>query len=99
MLGHRPLKLEDYVAILKRRGLLIAAPAILLPILALLVSATIPPQYVSQTLVLIEQQKVPDEYVKPVVSSDLDQRLASMKEQILSRSRIEPIIQRFNLFP
>jgi polysaccharide chain length determinant protein (PEP-CTERM system associated) len=72
---------------------------VILPILALLVSVTIPPQYVSQTLVLIEQQKVPDEYVKPVVSSDLDQRLASMKEQILSRSRIEPIIQRFNLFP
>ena len=99
MLGHRPLKLEDYVAILKQRALLIAAPVVLLPILALLVSATIPPQFVSQTLVLIEQQKVPDEYVKPVVSSDLDQRLASMKEQILSRSRIEPIIQRFNLYP
>lgn len=99
MLGHRPLTLNDYVGIIKRRALLIAAPVVILPILALLFSTTIPPQYVSQTLVLIEQQKVPDEYVKPVVTSDLDQRLASMKEQILSRSRIEPITQRFNLYP
>ena len=52
----------------------------------------------SQTLVLIEQQKVPEDYVKPVVDEDLGARLASMKEQILSRSRIEPIIERFNLF-
>ena len=51
----------------------------------------------SQTLVLIEQQKVPEDYVKPVVNEDLGARLASMKEQILSRSRIEPIIERFNL--
>jgi polysaccharide chain length determinant protein (PEP-CTERM system associated) len=47
--------------------------------------------------VIIEQQKVPENYVKPVVTEDLAERLASMKEQILSRSRIEPIIERFNL--
>jgi polysaccharide chain length determinant protein (PEP-CTERM system associated) len=58
-----------------------------------------PAQYVSQTLVLIEQQKVPEDYVKPVVNEDLNARLASMKEQILSRSRIEPIITQFNLYP
>ena len=56
------------------------------------------PQYVSQTLILVEQQKVPDEYVKPVIEEDLTARLASMKEQILSRSRLEPIIERFNLY-
>jgi len=40
---------------------------------------------------------VPDTYVKPIIAEDLDSRLASMKEQILSRSRLEPIIERFNL--
>ena len=99
MLGHRPLKVDDYVRILKQRALLIVVPAVVLALAGLLFSNAIPPQYVSQTLVLIEQQRVPDEYVKPVVTSDLDQRLASMKEQILSRSRIEPLVQRFNLYP
>jgi polysaccharide chain length determinant protein (PEP-CTERM system associated) len=32
------------------------------------------------------------------VTEDLSGRLASMKEQILSRSRLQPIIERFNLF-
>lgn len=98
MLGHRTLTPEDYLGILKRRGWIIAIPVILLPILAYGLTFFLQPQYVSQTLVLIEQQKVPDNYVKPVVSEDLSSRLATMQEQILSRSRILPIIERFNLY-
>lgn len=97
MLGHRPLVFEDYIAILKRRGWMIAIPALLLPIIAVAITYHVTPVYTSQTLVLIEPQTVPDTYVKPIITGDLDSRLASMKEQILSRSRLEPIIQRFNL--
>jgi polysaccharide chain length determinant protein (PEP-CTERM system associated) len=98
MLGHRTLTVEDYGTILKRRGWMIAVPAILLPLIAFGITFFVPPEYISQTLVLVEQQKVPDEYVKPVISEDLSARLASMKEQILSRSRLEPIIQQYNLY-
>lgn len=97
MLGHRTLNFEDYVTILKRRWWVIAIPAIVLPLIALAISYRLTPVYTSQTLVLIEQPKVPDTYVKPVIAEDLDSRLASMKEQILSRSRLEPIIKRYNL--
>ncbi len=98
MLGHRPMVPEDYLAILKRRWWIVLLPLCILPILAYAFSYTIPPQYLSQTLVLIEGQKVPDNYVKPVISSDLDSRLASMREQILSRSHLQPIIERYNLY-
>jgi polysaccharide chain length determinant protein (PEP-CTERM system associated) len=98
MLGHRELTMQDYVGILKRRFWLILTSAILLLGVGIGLSHILPPQYVSQTLVLIEQQKVPENYVKPVVTEDLGGRLASMKEQILSRSRLEPIITKFNLF-
>src|SRR6201996_387850 len=97
MLGHRTLTLEDYLTILKRRWLIILIPAIILPIVAFAISYRMTPIYTSQTLVLIEQPKVPDEYVKSVVDEGLDSRLASMKEQILSRSRLEPIIKQYNL--
>ncbi len=99
MLGHRALNAEDYLTILKRRGWIVLIPLILLPILSLAYSYTIAPQYLSQTLVLVESQKVPDNLVKPVISSDLDSRLASMKEQILSRSSLQPIVERYNLYP
>jgi polysaccharide chain length determinant protein (PEP-CTERM system associated) len=98
MLGHRALTVQDYLNILKRRWWMIAIPAIIFPIVGYLLTFLVQPQYVSQTLVLVEQQKVPESYVKAVVTEDLSGRLASMKEQILSRSRLQPIIERFNLF-
>ena len=98
MLGHRALTVDDYFAIMKRRGWIAAIPAILLALIGFGITFFVTPQYVSQTLILVEQQKVPDEYVKPVLEEDLTARLASMKEQILSRSRLEPIIERFNLY-
>jgi hypothetical protein len=98
MLGHRELTMEDYAGILKRRFWLISGSTVLVLGISVGISFILPPQYVSQTLVLIEQQKVPEDYVKPVVDEDLGARLASMKEQILSRSRIQPIIERFDLY-
>jgi polysaccharide chain length determinant protein (PEP-CTERM system associated) len=98
MLGHRALTLQDYSTILKRRWWIIAIPAIIFPIVGYGITFFVQPEYLSQTLVLVEQQKVPESYVKAVVTEDLSGRLASMKEQILSRSRLQPIIERFNLF-
>jgi polysaccharide chain length determinant protein (PEP-CTERM system associated) len=98
MLGHRALNVEDYMAILKRRWWLIAIPTFILPVLAVIATLYIPPQYVSQTLVLIDQQKVPENFVPSVVTEDINSRLASMKEQILSRSSIQPIIEKFSLY-
>jgi polysaccharide chain length determinant protein (PEP-CTERM system associated) len=99
MLGHRELTMQDYAGMLKRRFGLILASTVLLLGVGFGITFIIPPQYTSQTLVLIEQQKVPENYVKPVVDEDLGARLASMKEQIMSRSRIQPIIERFGLYP
>jgi polysaccharide chain length determinant protein (PEP-CTERM system associated) len=98
MLGHREMTMQDYAGILKRRFWLILSSAILVMGGGIGISHILPPQYMSQTLVIIEQQKVPENYVKPVVDEDLGERLATMKEQILSRSRIEPIVERFNLY-
>ncbi len=98
MLGHRQLILQDYVGILKRRLWLILTSAILFLGVGIGLTYVIPPRYMSQTLVLIEQQQVPENYVTPVVTEDLGERLASMREQILSRSSLEPIIRKYNLY-
>jgi polysaccharide chain length determinant protein (PEP-CTERM system associated) len=98
MLGHRALNVEDYLAILKRRWWIVAIPAMILPVVAIAATHFIAPEYVSSTLVLIDQQKVPTEFVKPVATDALDSRLAYMTEKILSRSSIEPIILHYNLY-
>jgi len=58
----------------------------------------LPKKYTSQTVVLVAKPTVPTEYVRPVVTEDLSRRLASMKEQILSRTRLEPVIEKFDLY-
>jgi succinoglycan biosynthesis transport protein ExoP len=58
----------------------------------------LPAQYRSETLILVEQQRVPEHYVEPNVAVDLQQRLRSMSEQILSRTRLVGIIEKFHLY-
>src|SRR5919204_3518127 len=67
--------------------------------IALGVTAFLPKRYTSQTLVLVEQPTVSPDIVKPVVTEATNQRLASMQEQILSRTRLQPIIEKFGLYP
>jgi polysaccharide chain length determinant protein (PEP-CTERM system associated) len=66
--------------------------------IGLLTARVLPKRYTSETLVLVDQPTVPSEYVKPVVSQDLNHRLASMQEQILSRARLLPIVEKFGLY-
>ena len=71
MLGHRELTMEDYAAILKRRFWLILTSTVLFLAIGVALTYVVPSRYQSQTLVLIEQQKVPEDYVKPVVEEDI----------------------------
>jgi polysaccharide chain length determinant protein (PEP-CTERM system associated) len=98
MLGHRTLTLDDFLSIARRRMWLILIPSLVVPIIAYLVSLKLPARYTSETLVLVEQQRVPDNFVKPVISQELIGRLATLQQQILSRSRLEPVIEKFGLY-
>jgi polysaccharide chain length determinant protein (PEP-CTERM system associated) len=89
---------EDYVVMLRRRWPIIVGLALLGGGLGYGVTRFLPKRFTSQTLVLVAQPTVPGDYVKPVVSEDTNQRLASMQQEILSRTRLEPLIQQFGLF-
>ena len=62
------------------------------------VSWLLPTTYESEALILIEQQKVPEQYVVANVSVNLEERLQSMTQQILSRTRLQSIIDQFHLY-
>jgi polysaccharide chain length determinant protein (PEP-CTERM system associated) len=68
-------------------------------LIALGLTAVLPKRYLSETIVLVEQPTVSSDIVKPVVTEAMIQRLTSMQQEILSRSRLEPIIQKFGLYP
>ena len=98
-MAQREFTSADYIAMAKRRWMMIAALAVVGPVLAYAASVVLPARYKSQTLVLVEEPSVSKSIVENDESSDLSQRLASMQQQILSRSRLEPIIHKYNLFP
>ena len=63
------------------------------------VSWILPSVYRSGTLILIEQPTVPSQYVVPNIATDnLQDRLQSITQQILSRTRLMRIIESQNLY-
>src|SRR6267378_2014035 len=97
MIENRELTMDDYLAMARRRLKIILIPAMLAPIAGLMVSYAFPPKYNSQSLVLVEGQKVPDNYVQPVITSDFTQRLATMQQQVLAGNRLRPMIERLGI--
>lgn len=98
MLGQREMSMEDYLGIARRGWWIVLIPAVLGPLIGYGISLFIPEKYTSQTLVLVEQPKVPDRIIPPIVIEELAQTLGTMQEKILSRARLEPLIRDNNLF-
>src|SRR5579872_5377294 len=94
----RQLTPEDIIAILRRRWFLLASLAVLGGGLGYGAARILPKRFTSETAVLVEQPSVPGDYVKPVITENTNQRLASMREEILSRSRLEPVARKFGLY-
>lgn len=65
---------------------------------AVSLTAFLPDIYQSTALVLVERQQVPEEFVKPTVTSALETRLQTISQEILSRSRLEGLVRRFGLY-
>jgi polysaccharide chain length determinant protein (PEP-CTERM system associated) len=94
----RELTPADYLMMLRRRWVLIVVLTLVGGPLAYGVSRYLPERYTSTTLVLVQQPSIPREIVQPLDTTNIGQRLASMQQQILSRTRLEPIIQQFGLY-
>jgi len=58
----------------------------------------LPNLYRSETLIMVVPQRIPDTYVRSTVTSRIEDRLRSISEQILSRSRLEQVIEEFDLY-
>lgn len=91
----RQMNVKEYLALLFRRRWLLLIAAILGAAAGFFLTVVIASQYTSHTVVLVEEPVVPDSDVNPV-SEGINQRLASMQEQILSRTRLQDLVEKFN---
>ncbi len=92
------LTLDRVQAIWARRKWL-AIVVLVVPLAAgVSVVAALPSLYRSIATVLVERQQVPENLVKSTVTSELETRLQTISQEILSRARLEGLINRFGLY-
>jgi len=89
---------EEYFAIGLRRRWWILLPLFACWATVWGVSWLLPTTYQSEALILVEEQKVPDKFVAPNVNVNLQNRLQSITQQILSRTRLQATIDQFGLY-
>ncbi len=92
------LNLQQYVDVIRRRHMYFLIPFFLGWLAVWSASWVLPARYKSGTLILVAQPSMPKDYVTPNVSDDLQARLASITQQILSRTRLLHIIDELNLY-
>lgn len=93
MIENRELTMDDYLAMLKRRYKLVLIPALIAPLIGYGISFFFPPKYTSRSLVAIEEQKVAETYVKPVITADIIQRVNAMRQQVLVPARLRAMLE------
>jgi polysaccharide chain length determinant protein (PEP-CTERM system associated) len=92
------IKLDHYINLIFKRRWLIIIPFCLAMIVGIYLAITLPKLYEASTLIMIEPQRVPSNFVKTIVSTNVESRITTIKEEILSRTNLEKIIDKFNLF-
>ena len=91
--------LQDYVAMFhRRRTLIVLAGGVLLG-LSLAAAFLWPATYKSMATILIEEQEIPSELVHSTITSYADQRIETIKQQVMSRTTLWKVVEQYNLYP
>jgi protein tyrosine kinase modulator len=59
----------------------------------------LPDMYRAVATVLVERQQVSEAFVRPSVTAELETRIQTIRQEIMSRARLTDLITRFDLYP
>ncbi len=89
---------EYFLKAFRRRRMLIILTTVVLLIIAVAVALLWPPTYQSTATILIVEQEVPTDFVRSTITGYADQQIERIKAQVMTRSRLLPIIEENNLY-
>jgi polysaccharide chain length determinant protein (PEP-CTERM system associated) len=95
--SRRPPDIEDYIDMLRRYRSWIIGPMFAGLVLSVVVAFMWPDTYISQAVMRITPQQVPENLIPSVLSTQMAERLNQMQQEILSRTSLQEIIQRPSL--
>lgn len=95
---YRTKSLSDYANILRRRKASLLLPAAFIVPLALMLAFGLPAAYQSQATILIEEQEIPQDFVRTTISSFAAQQIQVISQRVLTVENISGIIDKFRLF-
>ena len=98
MTTDKPFTIQDYLDIGLRRKWYIIVPLVICVLGSFGVYKYLPKVYKATTLILVQPQRVPENYVRPTITDSVASRLNTIGQEILSRTRLEKVIQEFNLY-
>ncbi|HPQ71377.1 MAG TPA: GNVR domain-containing protein [bacterium] len=91
--------IEDYLAILRYRKWLMVVPTVVLVLATAFGSLFLTDIYRAQTSILISAGDVPDDFVRTTVNDPIQERITTIREQILSETLLLNIVNSFGLYP
>jgi polysaccharide chain length determinant protein (PEP-CTERM system associated) len=94
----RSYNIDDYIEIFRRRIWYLVIPFLVVMIGTVSYALLAPRLYKASTLVLVTPQKVPEAFVHPTVTSRIEERLQSIAQEVMSRTRLEQVINEFGLY-
>jgi len=89
---------QEYVAIFLRRKWLIIFSFLFILFSASVYCVVVPEQFKSNTSILVIPQRVPEGYVRSTVSIRMEDRLATIRQQVMSRTRLIAVMEELGLF-
>ena len=92
-------QLREYVALLRRRRVLILIVATLLLVGSVAVSLGLPSIYRSSATIWVQEQEVPPDLVRSTITSFADERIQVISQQVMTRAVLQQLIERYDLYP
>jgi len=89
---------ERWLAYWRRRRTFVTA-ALVSALATVLTAALLPSTYRSTATILIEQQEIPQDLVRSVITSFADQRVQVISQRVMTTQNLLSLVERYNLYP
>jgi uncharacterized protein involved in exopolysaccharide biosynthesis len=80
----------------RKKGFLVIF--LLLFLTGFVIAVALPPIYQSEALIRVEDQEIKEKFVQPITDDYVEERIGKINQQVLSRPKLEEIVQRFDLY-